>query len=55
MIDENKRLYEEIKEMSLKRLKFEDLDKDPRLTDPNSPWFGKKEAKIGRASCRERV
>ena len=43
MIDENKKLYQEIKEMSLKRLKFEDLDKDPRLTDPNSPWFGKKE------------
>ena len=42
MIDENKKLYEEIKEMSLKRLKFEDLDKDPRLTDPNSPWYGKK-------------
>ena len=42
MIDENKKLYEEIKEMSLKRLEFEDLDKDPRLTDPNSPWFGKK-------------
>ena len=43
MIDENKKLYEEIKEMALKRLKFEDLDKDPRLTDPNSPWYGKKE------------
>ena len=43
MIDENKKLYEQIKEMSLKRLKFEDLDKDPRLSDPNSPWFGKKE------------
>ena len=42
MIDENKKLFEEIKEMSLKRLKFEDLDKDPRLTDPNSPWYGKK-------------
>jgi len=41
MIDENKKLYESIKEMALKRLKFEDLDKDPRLTDPNSPWFGK--------------
>ena len=41
MIDENKKLFEEIKEMSLKRLKFENLDKDPRLTDPNSPWFGK--------------
>ena len=42
MIDENKKLYDEIVEMSLKRLKFEDLDKDPRLTDPNSPWFNKK-------------
>ena len=42
LIDQNKELYETIKEMSLKRLKFEDLDKDPRLTDPNSPWFGKK-------------
>ena len=42
MINENKQLYESIKEMALKRLKFEDLDKDPRLTDPNSPWFGKK-------------
>ena len=41
MINENKKLYESIKEMALKRLKFEDLDKDPRLTDPNSPWFGK--------------
>ena len=42
MIDENKKLYDEIVEMSLKRLKFENLDKDPRLTDPNSPWFNKK-------------
>ena len=43
MIEKDKALFKEIKEMSLKRLKFEDLDKDPRLTDPNSPWFGKKE------------
>ena len=43
MIDENKNLFEQIKEMALKRLKFEDLDKDPRLSDPNSPWYGKKE------------
>ena len=28
--------------MSLKRLKFEDLDKDKRLTDPNSKWYNKK-------------
>ena len=43
MIEENKKLYEEIKEMSLKRLKFEGLDKDPRLSDRSSPWFGKME------------
>jgi len=41
MIEENKKLYESIKEMALKRLKIEGLDKDQRLTDPNSPWFGK--------------
>ena len=41
MIEEDKKLYELIKEMSLKRLKLENLDKDPRLTDLNSPWFGK--------------
>ena len=43
MINENKKLYEAIKEMSLKRLKFENLDKDPRLTDIKSPRFNKKE------------
>ena len=42
MIDENKKLYDRIIEISLKRLTFEELDKDPRLTDPNSPWFMKK-------------
>ena len=42
LISQNVKLYETIKEMALKRLKFEDLDKDPRLTDPNSPWYGKK-------------
>ena len=41
MIEENKALYELIKAKALKRLKFENLDKDKRLTDPNSPWFGK--------------
>ena len=43
MIGKGKKLYQEIKDMALKRLKFEDLDKDPRLSEPNSPWFGKKE------------
>ena len=42
MVIENKKLYSEISEMAIKRLKFEDLDKDPRLTDPNSPWYNKK-------------
>ena len=43
LINENKKLYEIIKEMSLKRLKYEKLDKDPRLTDIKSPWFNKVE------------
>ena len=43
LINKNKKLYEQIKEMSLKRFKLEGLDKDPRLTDVNSPWYNKKE------------
>ena len=43
LIKANKKLYEQIKEMSLKRFKLEGLDKDPRLTDVNSPWYNKKE------------
>ena len=43
MIDQNKMLYDKIKEMALKRLKFEGMDRDPRLYDPNSPWYQKKE------------
>ena len=42
LINENKKLYDEICDMSLKRLKFEELDKDPKLTDPNSKWYGQK-------------
>ena len=41
LINENKNLYEQIKEMSIKRLKLEGLDKDARFTDPRSPWYGK--------------
>ena len=41
MINENKNLHEEIKEMSLIRLKVEGLDRDPRLTDKNSSSNGK--------------
>ena len=40
-VAENKVLYKDICEKALKRLKFEDLDKDPKLTDKNSPWYGK--------------
>ena len=36
LIDENKQLYNKICDMAEKRLGFEGLDKDPRLTDPNS-------------------
>ncbi len=43
LININKKLYENIKEMSLKRFILEGLDKDPRLTDVNSPWYNKKE------------
>ena len=43
LINKNKKLYENIKEMSLKRFKLEGLDKDPRLTDVNSPWYNKRE------------
>ena len=43
LININKKLYENIKEMSLKRFILEGLDKDPRLTDVNSPWYNKRE------------
>lgn len=42
LVNENKLLYKEICEKALKRLEFEDLHKDPKLTDPNSRWYGKK-------------
>ena len=42
LLDENKKLYDQICDMALKRLKFEDLDKDPKLTDPKSKWYGQK-------------
>ncbi|OUM66207.1 hypothetical protein PIROE2DRAFT_6643 [Piromyces sp. E2] len=42
-LDQNKNLYQKIKDMALKRLEYENMDKDPRLSDINSPWYGKKE------------
>ena len=41
IINENKKLYEELKEKSLNRFKIEGLDRNPRFTDPNSRWYGK--------------
>lgn len=32
-------LHAKIKDMSLKRLKFEDRNKDKRLSDPSDPYF----------------
>lgn len=40
-INENRQLYDNIVKMSLERLKFEGLEKDQQLTDPNSPFFNK--------------
>jgi E3 ubiquitin-protein ligase MYCBP2 len=34
-------VYKLISSMSMERLKSDKLDKDKRLTDPNSDWFGK--------------
>jgi E3 ubiquitin-protein ligase MYCBP2 len=42
LIQENKNLYDKIVKMSLERIKFENLEKDPMLIEPNSPFFGKK-------------
>lgn len=42
VIEENKALYDNIVKMSLERIKFENLEKDPMLIEPNSPFFGKK-------------
>ena len=42
LIEWNKKLYEKISKMALERLKFEDLDKEKRLTDKNSKWYNNK-------------
>ncbi|MCQ2818859.1 MAG: hypothetical protein MJ252_16460 [archaeon] len=41
LVNQNKALYKDICEKAEKRLKFEGLDKDPKLTNPSSPWYGK--------------
>ena len=39
LINTNKNLYNKIAKMALERLKFEGLDKDKKLTEPNSKWY----------------
>ncbi len=39
MIKENRLLYEDICKKAVERLKFEGLEKDPKLTDPLSKWY----------------
>lgn len=41
MLKEYTTLYDTIKEMALKKLKLEKLDKSSKLTDTNSPWYNK--------------
>lgn len=42
LVQQFKVMYKEICDMSLKRLEFEGLAKEQKLTDPKSKWFGKK-------------
>jgi len=39
IIKENINLYEDICKKAVERLKFEGLQNDPKLTDPNSKWY----------------
>lgn len=41
MINESKQLYDSMCKMAMERMKFENLFKDTRLTDPNSQWYKK--------------
>ena len=41
MLRENKSLYVSIKGMALKKLKKEHLERNPKLTNPKSSWYGK--------------
>ncbi len=39
ILAENKDLHDKIMKMARERLKFEELEKDPKLTSPDSPYF----------------
>jgi len=42
-------IYEDIKKKTELRLKFEELDKDPKLKDPNYKFYGKPLIEYGMA------
>lgn len=41
LINESKTLFEKINKMVSERMKIERIDKDPRLSNPNDPYYGK--------------
>ena len=41
-INKTARLKKEIEKRALERLKIDKLEKDKKLTDPNSKWYGQK-------------
>lgn len=41
MLDRDKELYDTIQKKCIERMKFEGIDKDPRLTTKGDPYFGK--------------
>ncbi len=41
LIHESKALYDKILKMVNERMKIEGIDKDPRLSNPNDPYYGK--------------
>ena len=40
-MEENIKIYEDVKTKSLARLKHEDRDKDPRLSNPSDAYYNK--------------
>ena len=41
ILDEDKKLYKLIEEKCIKRMEIEGIDKDPRLSNKNDPYYGK--------------
>eukprot|EP01017_Pseudomicrothorax_dubius_P036172 TRINITY_DN5154_c0_g4_i1.p1 TRINITY_DN5154_c0_g4~~TRINITY_DN5154_c0_g4_i1.p1 ORF type:complete len:386 (+),score=45.62 TRINITY_DN5154_c0_g4_i1:211-1368(+) len=38
---ENKALYDDIRKKARERLRFEDMEKDPKIITPGSPWYNR--------------